>query len=171
MLFRSTTTVDPGPTTTSTIPQPAELPGEHVTAGTIELGANFRSEVASTCYMSGSVAGGEINIVKDEAGKIGAVYGKANIGSGDIGLVMVELGPLPMAVTAFRTTGQCNQDVVGIGGYQATPTSATFSSIGYGLFPNDFANNVSVILNVGGTDAGGSLNLQSAYDFLATPRS
>ena len=170
----TTTTVDPGPTTTvtpssTTIPQ-VDLPGEHVTVGTLELGATFKTETTSSCTATGSVAGGEVNIMKDTDGKIGAVYGKATLGATTSGLVVVELGPLPLAVGAFRTIGTCNQDVVGIGGYSATPTTAEFKGVGYGAFPNDYADSMSVKLDVSSTEAGGSLNLQSAYDFLATPR-
>ena len=161
-----TTTVDPGPTTTV----PIILPGEHVTAGSITLGTTFKNAVESNCSLTGALDGQNMNIVKDETGKIGAVYGKATLGGGDAGLVMIELGPLPMAIAAFRTTGGCNQDVVGIGSYAATATTSKLSAIGYGLYPNDFATNVSVDLNVVSSEAPGSLDLQSAYDFLAAPR-
>ena len=168
-----TTTVAQSTTTvvapSTTIPQIA-LPGEHVTGGTLDVGATFKAATASNCTATGNVAGGEINIMKDTDGKIGAVYGKATLGATTSGLVVVELGPLPLAVGAFRTIGTCNQDVVGIGGYTATPTSAQFQGVGYGAFPSDYADSVSVNLSVTGTEAGGSLNLQSAYDFLAAPR-
>jgi hypothetical protein len=166
----SPTTTEPPPPTSTTIPQPDELPGEYVTAGTLRVGASFRDEVASNCYVEGPIGGAEMNIVKGDTGNIGALYGRANLG-GDVGIVMIQLGPLPMAVTAFRTTGQCNQDVVGIGGYESTPTSATLNAaVGYGLYPNDYAENVTVELNVSGTAPGGNLNLQGAYDFLMEPR-
>lgn len=164
-----TTTTEAPPPTPTTIPQPDELPGEHVTAGTLKVGATFRDAVSSSCYVEGSIGGAEMNIVKGDTGNIGALYGRANLG-GDIGIVMIQLGPLPMAVTAFRTTGQCNQDVVGIGGFESTPTTATFSSVGYGLYPVDYAENVTVNLTVSGTEPGGNLNLQGAYDFLMEPR-
>lgn len=171
----TTTTTDPSATTTTTatppvtIPQVA-LPGEHVTAGTLSVGATFRTETASTCTASGSVAGGEVNIIRGQTGTIGAVYGKATLGSSQAGLVMVGLGPLPLAISAFRTVGTCNQDVVGIGTYSSTAGSATFQSVGYGLFPKDYATKVTVDLTADSTEPTAALNLQSAYDFLTTPR-
>ncbi len=165
-----TTEAPPATTPTpTTIPQ-VDLPGEHVVAGQLSLGATFKEQTAASCTVSGSVAGGEINIIKDEAGNIGVVYGKADLGAGQAGVVMVALGPLPLAIGAFRTTGTCNQDVVGIGSYEGTPTSAKLSSVGYGLYPRDFANLVEIQLDVAGTEPTASLNLQGAYDFLAAPR-
>ncbi len=164
----TTTTLPVGPTTT-TIPQVA-LPGELVTAGTLSVGATFKTDTDSNCTASGSVAGGEINLIRDQAGNIGAVYGKATLGGTTAGLVMVGLGPLPVAITAFRTVGVCNQDIVGIGTYSSTASSATFGSVGYGLFPKDYATNVAVSLDTSATSPSASLNLQDAYDFLATPR-
>lgn len=166
----STTTTIPatGPTTT-TIPQIALL-GEHVTDGTLSVGATFKTLTGGDCTASGSVAGGEVNIIRDQNNNIGAVYGKATLGSTQAGLVMVGLGPLPLAITAFRTVGTCNQDVVGIGTYASTASTATFDSVGYGMFPKDFASKVSVSLDASATEPTASLNLQSAYDFLATPR-
>jgi hypothetical protein len=166
----STTTTSPstGPTAT-TIPQVA-LPGEHVTDGTLSVGATFKTLTGGDCTASGSVAGGEVNVIRDQNSNIGAVYGKATLGSTQAGLVMVGLGPLPLAITAFRTVGACNQDVVGIGTYASTTSTATFDSVGYGLFPKDFATKVSVSLDASATEPTASLNLQSAYDFLATPR-
>jgi hypothetical protein len=164
------TTTLASPETTTTIPQ-IDLPGEHVTAGDLRLGATFKTAEASSCTASGSVAGGEVNVMKDEKGNIGAVYGKADLGSAQAGLVMVELGPLPIAIGAFRTMGSCNQDVVTIGSYTATPTSASLSSVGYGLYPKDFATSVEISLDVAGTEPTATLNLQGAYDFLAQQRS
>jgi hypothetical protein len=157
------------PTTPVTVPQ-IDLPGEHVTVGDLHLGASFEDADASSCTVSGSVAGGEMNVMRDEVGSIGAVYGKANLGAAEAGLVMVALGPLPVAIGAFRTTGSCNQDVVAVGSYEATPTSATLTSVGYGLFPKDFATSVEVSLQVGATEPTASLDLQGAYDFLAVKR-
>jgi len=165
----TTTVASQAAPTPTTIPQ-VDLPGEHVTAGQLSLGASFREQTAASCNVSGSVAGGEMNIIKDEAGNIGVVYGKSDLGAGQAGVVMVALGPLPLAIGAFRTTGTCNQDVVGIGAYEGSPTSAKLSSVGYGLYPQDFANLVEIELQVSATEPTASLNLQSAYDFLAAPR-
>ncbi len=176
-----TTTVDPGPTTTVdplaptttsapvSIP-PVELPGEQITAGSINVGASYSTQIDATCELSGSLAGQEMNLVKDEVGNIGAVYGKASVGGGEVGLVMVELGPLPMAIAAFRTTGACNQDVVGIGAYASTPTSADLSSVGYSIYPSDYLNNVRVSVTVGSSQAPAALDMQAANDFLLAPR-
>lgn len=149
---------------------PVELPGEQITSGTLTVGGIYHTQTGSTCELSGSLAGQEMNIMYDEAGKIGATYGQATLSGGDVGMVMVELGPLPMAVTAFRTTGACNQDVVGIGAYDATATTAEFDSVGYSIFPNDYLDKVRVSLRVGASKAPATLDLQKAYDFLAAPR-
>ena len=151
------------------IPQ-VDLPGQQIKSGTLTVGAIFKEKTGSTCQMSGSLAGQEMNVMLDENGRIGATYGQATIGGGQVGLVMVELGPLPMAVTAFRTTGACNQDVVGIGAYDATATTAEFKSVGFAMFPNDYLDDVRVSLSVGSSAAPATLDLQKAYDFLAAPR-
>ncbi len=151
------------------IPQ-VPLPGEQITSGTLTVGATFKDKTGSTCQLSGSLAGQEMNIMLDENGRIGATYGQASIGGGQVGLVMVELGPLPMAVTAFRTTGACNQDVVGIGAYDATAKTAEFKSVGYAVYPNDYLDDVRVSLSVGTSASPATLDLQKAYDFLAAPR-
>ena len=111
-----------------------------------------------------------MNVLKDEAGNIGVVYGKANLGASAAGLVLVGLGPLPLAIGAYRTTRACNQDVVAIGAYAATPSSAHLQSVGYGLFPQDFAESVQISLQLGSTEPTAALNLQGAYDFLAQAR-
>jgi hypothetical protein len=163
-----TTTIDV-PAPTSTIP-PMDLPGEYVIDGSMTLGSRFQEMVQSNCQAQGSLGGQEMNLVRNETGNIGGVYGKADIGGSSVGLVMVQLGPLPTAVVAYRATGTCEQDVVGIGGYGATPTTARFEGIGFGAFPGDFAEFVTVDVTV--SQAGGepSLDLQAAYDFLAAPR-
>jgi hypothetical protein len=169
----TTTTLDPGTTTLPPAPTttvPIVLQGEHVTSGTLSVGATFETQVDGTCALAGNLLGQEMNVIFDETGKIGAVYGKATLGGGDVGLVMVELGPLPMAIAAFRTTGGCNQDVVAIGPYTATATTAGLNSIGYAIFPNDYVPNVKIDLTVDSSVAPGSLDLQAAYDYLAAPR-
>ena len=85
-------------------------------------------------------------------------------------MVLVQLGPLPTAVMAYRATGTCDQDVVGIGGYGSSPTTAHFEGIGFGAFPGDFAEFVTADVTV--SQAGGqpNLDLQAAYDFLSAPR-
>lgn len=165
----TTTTTVPGEPTTTTIP-PVALPGELVTSGTLSVGATFKTQSSNDCTATGAVDGGQVNIIRDQKGNIGAVYGKATLGDTQAGLVMVGLGPLPLAITAFRTVGTCNQDVVGIGTYASTASTATFSSIGYGLFPNDYATKVAVSLDASATVPTAALNLQDAYAFLATPR-
>ena len=160
------------PTTTApevTIP-PIELPGEQITAGSLTIGTTYHTETDAGCTMRGSLAGQEMNLVKDEVGNVGAVYGRAALDGGEVGLVMVELGPLPMAIAAYRATGACNQDVVGIGAYDATPTSAVLSSVGYSIFPDDYLDNVTIDVQVGASAAPATLDLQSAYDFLIAPR-
>jgi hypothetical protein len=124
----------------------------------------------SNCQAQGSLGSQQMNLVRNETGNIGGVYGKADIGGSSIGMVMVQLGPLPTAVVAYRATGTCEQDVVGIGGYASSPTNARFEGIGFGAFPGDFAEFVTADVNV--TQAGGepNLDIQSAYDFLSAPR-
>ncbi len=165
----TTTTAAPAPDVTTTT-APIILPGENITDGTLTIGATFDTHIESNCSLTGSLAGQEMNILKDNDGKIGLTYGKATLGGGQAGLVMLELGPLPLAIAASRTIGGCNQDIVAIGSYAATPTTANFSGIGYGLYPNDFATKVTVDLTANASVAPGNLDLQSAYDFLAAPR-
>ncbi len=172
----TTTEFIPGPTTTIDVPAPTstippiDLPGEYIIDGSMTLGARFQEKVQSNCQAQGSLNGQEMNLVRNETGNVGGVYGKADIGGSSVGLVMVQLGPLPTAIVAYRATGTCEQDVVGIGGFGNSPTTARFEGIGFGAFPGDFAEFVTVDVSV--TQAGGapSLNLQAAYDFLAAPR-
>jgi hypothetical protein len=166
----TTTTAAPTPTTTAPAPPPIALPGEHVAGGQLQVGATFAHASASSCSLSGSVAGGQVNVMKDEKGNIGVVYGKASLGSGDAGLVMVALGPLPLAIGAYRATGSCNQDVIAVGPYRSTPTSTSMDGIGYGLYPKDFAPTVHVSLDVAGTQPTAALDLQGAVQFLTLPR-
>jgi hypothetical protein len=168
----TTTTTAPAATTSTTLAPlpPVALPGELVTGGDLTVGATFKTQTGSDCTATGSVAGGQVNVIRDQNGNIGAVYGKASLDSTQAGLVMVGLGPLPLAISAFRTVGTCNQDVVGIGTYSSTATGASFSSVGYGMFPNDFATNVTVNLTGAATVPTAALDLQAAFAFLATPR-
>jgi hypothetical protein len=167
------TTTLASPTTTEappvTIP-PVDLPGEQVTSGTLTVGSTYHTKSEADCTLTGGVGGQEMNFVRDESGNIGAVYGRASLGGGDVGLLMIQLGPIPMAITAYRSTGACNQDVIGIGAFDATPTSAHLSSIGYSMYPDDYLDNVTVDLQVGGSQAPAVLDLQSAYDFLVAGR-
>ena len=182
----TTTTVDPAATTTlppdTTLPPATTLPagptttvppvlqGEHITSGTMAVGATYHTQVDSSCALQGDLLGQEMNIILNEAGNIGTVYGKATLGGGDVGLVMVELGPLPMAIVAFRTTGGCNQDVVGIGSYSSSPTVAGFNGGGYSIFPGDFLESVAVGVTVNSSVAPGLLDVQAATDYLNSPR-
>ena len=162
------TTTSP-PATTTTVPD-VDLPGEHIQDGSMVVGARFENKVESDCQLSGSLAGQEMNLIRTETNNLGAIYGKANLDFGEVGAVLVQLGPLPTGVLAYRLTGACNQDMVALGGFAGTTTEVRFEGIGYGIFPNDFANYVS--MNVQVTASGGepTLNLQDAYDFLNLPR-
>jgi hypothetical protein len=164
----STTTVDPLSTTTTTLNLP--LPGEAITNGTVTLGAQLKDKPAGGCQVSGSLAGQQMNLVLNEAGNIGAVYGKAQMGADTAGMLMVQLGPLPTAVIVYRSVGTCNQDVIGIGGFGATPTTANFSGIGFAAYPGDFAQYVTAQVTVGNAGGAPNLDLQSAQDFLTAPR-
>jgi hypothetical protein len=163
-----TTTVDPLSTTTTSLDVP--LPGEAISNGTVTLGAQLKDKPAGGCQVSGSLAGQQMNLVRNEAGNIGAVYGKAQMGADTAGMLMIQLGPLPMAVIVYRSVGTCNQDVVGVGGFGATATTANFSGIGFAAFPGDFAQYVTAQVTVGGSGGAPNLDLQSASDFLTAPR-
>jgi hypothetical protein len=163
----STTTIDPLSTSTTTLPP---LPGEAITNGTVTLGAQLKDKPAGGCSVSGSLAGQQMNLVRNEAGIIGAVYGKAQMGADTAGMLMVQLGPLPTAVLVYRSVGTCNQDVIGIGGFGATATTANFSGIGFAAYPGDFAKYVTAQVSVGNSGGVANLDLQSASDFLTAPR-
>ncbi len=150
--------------------EPVELPGEQITSGTMSVGATYHTKVESDCSLAGGVGGQEMNLVRDEAGNIGAIYGRAAFGGGEVGLLLIELGPLPMAITAYRATGACNHDVIGIGAFDSTPTSAELNSIGYSAYPDDYLDNVHVSLQVDASQAPAVLDLQSAFEFLTSGR-
>ncbi|HKY17077.1 MAG TPA: hypothetical protein VJM33_19270 [Microthrixaceae bacterium] len=173
-----TTTIEEPTTTTEFVPppdvttttEPIVLPGEHIDGGSLILGARFENTPGSDCQVEGSLVGQQMNLIRHETGMIGAVYGKADLGGGQLGLVMVQLGPLPTAVIAYRAMGTCNQDMVGMGGFSSTDTGARFEGIGYGLFPGDFANFVTADVTVTASGGEPSLDIQAAYDFLAQER-
>lgn len=150
--------------------EPVDLPGENITSGTMSVGATYHTKVENDCSLSGGIGGQEMNLVRDEAGNIGAIYGRAAFGGGEVGLLLIELGPLPMAITAYRATGACNHDVIGIGGFDSTPNSAELNSIGYSAYPDDYLDNVHVSLQVNGTQTPAVLDLQSAFEFLTSGR-
>jgi hypothetical protein len=172
----TTTTVDPLTTTTTpdvtTTTEPIVLPGEHIDDGSIIIGAKMQNLTGVDCQVQGSIANQQMNLVRTETNMIGGVYGKADMGGGaTIGMVLVQLGPIPTAVLAYRALGgACNQDVLGIGGYSATDTNAHFEGIGYALYPGDFANFVTADVTVNATSPTPNLDIQAAYDFLNTPR-
>ena len=150
--------------------EPVDLPGEQITSGTMTVGATYHTKSENDCTLTGGVGGQEMNLVRDEAGNIGAVYGRASFGGGNVGMLMIELGPIPMAITAYRATGACNHDVIGIGTYDATPNGATLDGIGYSGYPDDYLDKIKVGVQVSGSQAPATLDLQSAYDFLTAPR-
>ncbi len=165
----TTTTEVPAPEIPTTT-VPIDLPGEHIVDGSLALGARFANKTESNCETQGSLSGQQMNLVRTETGNIGGVYGKADIGGSSTGLVMIQLGPLPTAIVAYRATGGCEQDVVGLGGFSSTPTSAKFEGIGYGAFPGDFASFVSADVTVTQAGAPATLDLEAASAFLSTPR-
>jgi len=165
----TTTTTAPPPTTTTTL-VPIELPGEYIQDGSMTIGAKFENKVEFDCQLSGSLSGQEMNLIRTETANLGAVYGKANLDFGETGMVLVQLGPLPTAVLAYRTTGACNHDVVALGGFGSTPTSARFEGIGFAVYPNDFAKYVSVNVQVVASGGEPTLDINSAYDYLNSPR-
>jgi hypothetical protein len=164
----STTTVAPLSTTTTTLN--VQLPGEAINIGTMSLGAQLRAKPTDGCAISGSLAGQQMNLVRTETGNIGAVYGKAQMGNDTAGMLMVEIGPLPMALIVYRSVGTCNQDVLGIGGFSASPTSANFSGIGFAAYPGDFAKYVMAHVDVGNSGGTPNLDVQAAEDFLTAKR-
>jgi hypothetical protein len=165
-----TTTTTAPPATTTTTALPVELPGEHIQDGSMTIGARFQNKVEFDCQLSGSLTGQQMNLIRTETNNLGAVYGKANLDFGETGMVLAQLGPLPTAVLAYRTTGACNHDIVALGGYASTPTSATFEGIGFGVYPNDFASFVSVSVQVVASGGEPTLDIQAAYDYLNQPR-
>jgi hypothetical protein len=157
-------------TASSTIPQ-VDLPGEQITAGSLNIVARFHEQSAANCEIGGQIGGQQMNMVLDEKGNIGAIYGKGSVGSSQVGMVMVELGPLPMAVGALRSTGACDIDVVGIGAFSSTPKSADLSSVGYSMYPKgDYLDQLKISATVGASAAPAKLSLQEAYDFLIAKR-
>lgn len=172
----TTTTIDLSTTVPDTIPPDVttttevELPGEHIEGGTLILGALFQNSPGADCQVDGSMVGQQMNLVRNETGFIGGVYGKAQLGSGDTGMVMVQVGPLPTAVLVYRTFGTCNQDVVALGGYSSNQTSAHFEGIGYGVYPGDFAKYVTADVQVTASGGEPNLDIQGAYDFLNQER-
>jgi hypothetical protein len=170
----STTTVDPLSTTTvdplTTTTVPVQLPGEAINIGSVAMGAQLRAKPSDGCSVSGSLAGQQMNLVRTETGNIGAVYGKAQMGNDTAGMLLVEMGPLPMALLIYRSVGTCNQDVLGIGGFSSTAASANFSGIGFASFPGDFAKYVMAHVDVSNSGGTPNLDVQSATDFLTAPR-
>jgi len=164
----TTTTAVPDVTTTSL--GVVETAGAKVTAGQLSLGTEFESMTSANCTAEGSLAGGGLNVYTDEENKLGAYYGLATFGANQIAVATVELGPLPLAITAYRSMGPCNVDVIGIGNYSATANTATFDGIGYGAFPGDYANRLTQTLTVDTTTTPADLDLAAVKALLEVER-
>jgi len=161
------------PTTTapSVVIEQIVLPGENITSGSLNLGATLKNKTGSSCEAAGTVGNQQMNIMRDDEGNVGAVYGKATMGANEVGMAMVHLGPLPIAIGAFRSNGPCDVDAVGFGAFSATPNSADLTAQdGYALYPGDALTNFRVSVTVGDSKVPAVLNLQEAYDFLVVPR-
>lgn len=168
----TTVAQDPGSTTeapTTTLGV-IDAAGERVGTGSLAIGTEFDAKTTESCGVSGSLNGQELNIYNDEESKIGAYYGMASLGGNNVVIATVELGPLPLAVTAYRSVGSCNVDVVGIGAYSATASTATLDGIGFGVYPGDYASRLSQSLNVTATSGPATLDLAAAQALLEVPR-
>lgn len=167
----SSTTVAPVPTdVTTTTLGVVETAGAKVTAGQLSLGTEFEKKTDANCTAEGTLAGGGLNVYTDEDNKIGAFYGLATLGGNQIAVATVELGPLPLAITAYRSMGPCNVDVIGIGNYSATANTATLDGIGYGAFPGDYANKLTQTLTVDTTTTPADLDLAAVKALLEQER-
>src|SRR5690606_6639621 len=111
----TTTTVVPDTTTTTVAPAlalPAELPGEHVTAGSLDIDVRFAESPLSNCTTSVPLAGGQVNVARS-GGAIGGVYGVAPSGTGQAGVYMVGLGAVPAGVGIVSVSnGSCEFDAI-----------------------------------------------------------
>lgn len=172
-----TTTTVPGDTTTTVAPDVTtttlgvvETAGAKVTAGQLSIGTEFDVKTDANCTAEGSLAGGGVNVYTDEENKLGAYYGLATLGGNQVAVATVELGPLPLAITAYRSVGPCGVDVVGIGNYSATATTATLDGIGYGAFPGDYANKITQTLTVDTTTTPADLDLAAVKALLEVER-
>lgn len=170
----TTTLVETPPTqpadVTTTTLGVVETAGAKVTAGQISLGTEFDTKTDANCTVEGSLAGGGLNVYIDDENKLGAFYGLATLGGNQVAVATVELGPLPLAITAYRSIGPCNVDVIGIGNYSATASTATLDGIGYGAFPGDYANRLTQTLTVDTTTSPADLDLAAVKALLEQKR-
>lgn len=170
------TTVASPPTTT----EPIVLPGEWVNTGTVYVGTKFVDLEAQTydkvnpdCNVQDDLNGTQqFNVVRDPSGLIQAAYGHGTFVNGDeIGMVMIQLSPLPMAIGVYRSFGTCNQDGMAVGSFSATDTTAVLVGSGTGgLPPYSLSRETYIRIDVTSSQAPAQLDLQSAQDYLTKPR-
>lgn len=174
----TTTTPAPDVTTTTAAPAPVEpvaLPGQHVTAGSMLLDIRFADTPSSSCTKTLDLAGGQMNVARDDAGNIGGVYGMVPSGGGNAGLLMVGLGAVPAGVAILSVSdGDCEFDAIGIGSYASDGGWARINGIGVGLHPTyqspDYVNMFLVDTKVNATEANAALDLQNVQNFLLRNR-
>lgn len=139
----TTTTVVPDTTTTTVAPAlalPADLPGEHVTAGSLDIDVRFAESPLSNCTTSVPLAGGQVNVARS-GGVIGGVYGVAPSGTGQAGVYMVGLGAVPAGVGIVSVSnGSCEFDAIGIGAFSSTSGRARLAGVGAGVHPGAYEN-------------------------------
>ena len=175
----TTTTVVPGPTdstTTTGAGAPVSLPGQLVTAGSLDMDINFKDTPASSCTKSVDLAGGHVNVGFDDAGNVGGVYGMAPAGTGSVGLFMLGLGAVPAGIAILSVSdGVCEFEALGLGAFSATATSATLSGVAIGVHPGsydkgDYIDKFNLSAKVGTSSAPASLDPQALQTFLLRDR-
>lgn len=153
-----------------------ELPGLNVAAGTLNFAVEFYSSEVANCTGSLGLGGGNLNVVHNEEGNVGALYGVEPTGSGNAGLVMIELGAVPAAVAVLSVSdANCEFDAVGVGNWLSTPTTASLDGVGAGLYPGaydtgDFISSIWIETEVTKTDGPAALDLEAAEAFLTRSR-
>lgn len=175
----TTTTAAPETTTTTVAPAPdpvpVDLPGAHVTAGTLQFDMRFTDSPAASCTKTLDLAGGQVNVANDESGNIGGVYGLVPSGGGNTGVFMVGLGAVPAGVAIISVSDpDCEFDAVGIGSYASDSGWARINGVGAGLHPGyetpDYVNMFMIDAKVSASTPGAVLDMDYVKQFLLRNR-
>ena len=184
----TTTVADAPPETTTTVVdgEPGdgeggdleiiELPGENVSAGTLNFGVEFYENEAANCTGALNIGGGNMNVVKNDVGNLGVLYGTEATGSGTAAVFMIELGAVPAAVAVLSVSdANCEFDAVGVGNFEATATTMSIDGVGAGLYPGvydqgEFVSSLQINAEVSATNGPAVLDLEAAEAFLTRAR-
>jgi hypothetical protein len=172
----TSTTAAPAETTTTTAaPLLVNLPGQHITAGSLSYAIGYAENPQDSCSGSTSLAGGEMNAGFDDVGNAVGIYGWTPSGTGHVGAFVLSLGAMPAGIAIVSASdGVCEFDALGAGTFTGTPSSVSFSGVAIGAHPGhydgEYANEFTVNATIDASAAPATLSLDGVKDFLLRQR-